>query len=253
MHQHLKCLLIGLVGFLFHFNLATAQHCRESIKPAEQGELAYQERGDRCEGFVIQKVGSVDVAVIGMTSSFESFENNSTVEVSWQNIPGELNLELKAISVKPLLFYRMDTAQPLAAGSFTWSTDILNDAGIEAEDISLLAVTTISSKAIHVPVSLGKSGSEDHYTLLVGLSGDIEKVYFGHTFVGKSIQDVEAFSFEDLRPKDLGYGRYSSGEPLDITIPFSELPESGFYALRIVVLADQSESADELLFFFHEN
>jgi len=94
----------------------------DSLDTRQSDPLRYRQRGDRCEGVYAQDVsGSSDLLVASLVESFEAIDDASSLplRVEWTPPDGQA-VRLRAYSIKPGLFYRMDTAKPIAASSYSW-------------------------------------------------------------------------------------------------------------------------------------
>ena len=89
----------------------------DSLKTRVTDPLRYRQRGDRCEGVYSQDVStSSSLLVASLVESFEAIDDRSSLplRVAWTPPDGEA-VALRAFSIKPGLFYRMETAKPIAA------------------------------------------------------------------------------------------------------------------------------------------
>src|SRR5678810_124031 len=111
----------------------------DSLKTRDSDPLRYRQRGDRCEGVYAQDVsGSSDLLVASLVESFEAIDDTSSLplRVEWTPPDGQA-VRLRAYSIKPGLFYRMDTAKPIPASPYLWPADVLQALRIGNADIGV--------------------------------------------------------------------------------------------------------------------
>src|SRR6185503_18061262 len=99
--------------------------CDAAVEGRKGDPHTYRLRGDRCEGTYEQKVsGSSRLLIASVVESFEAIDDSSTapLKVEW-TVPAPKPVAVRAYSIRPGLFYRMETVRPASTTSYTWPTD----------------------------------------------------------------------------------------------------------------------------------
>lgn len=119
------------VSTLLYFSSQTAQaaDCELSTDADSDSDVAYQDRGNRCEGFYRQNVTSrVNLRIVGYHANRVVID---TTDASWtvrlKTHPGDEQEKpsLKVISLRPTDYFQMDTNELSDTGEFIWETDVL--------------------------------------------------------------------------------------------------------------------------------
>jgi len=113
--------------------------CDSLVKTRASDPLSYRQRGDRCEGVYAQDVaGSSSLLVASVMESFEAIDDTSSLplRVEWTPPNGEA-VRLRAYSIKSGLYYRMETAQPIAESPYVWPPSVLQALRIGNTDIGV--------------------------------------------------------------------------------------------------------------------
>ena len=160
-------LFICLLAFSETANAASSL-CRPDVKPASTDELAYKERGDRCEGLFAQKVSATGLRIAAFHEHPAVFDENSLA----LNIlsPGMSSSKtLTATSLRPKQYYRMDTAY--VGANFSLTLDLVRHPQINIDPPELAAVICKegcdSSLPTLVPASFAQNTPFNPYIALV--------------------------------------------------------------------------------------
>lgn len=208
-------------------------HCDPYLPVSKDAAFGYRARGDRCEGVYIQPVSSTPlvVASFGRFPRPDSYQPTGSVLIEWTPDTGEVRL--RTLSLKPRMYYRMDSRQRAGTASFAWHTDVLAALRLTGSDIGLVALTrrTLGGAArdVYLPVRIGApaSGERDTYELLAIPGSELSEV-----FVGLSSVSADGAKRHVLRkPKALGRRFYPAGRPVSIGV--DSLPSAGTYILEI--------------------
>ena len=117
--------------------------CDALVKVRPGDPLSYRQRGDRCEGVYAQDVASrSSLLVASVMESFEAIDDTSSLplRVEWTSPNGEA-VRLRAYSIRSGLYYRMETAQPIAASPYLWPPGVLQALRIGNADIGVTGST----------------------------------------------------------------------------------------------------------------
>ena len=143
-------------------------HCDPYLPVSKDAVFGYRARGDRCEGVYIQPVSSTPlvVASFGRFPRPDSYQPTGSVLVEWTPDTGDVRL--RTMSLKPRMYYRMDSRQRASAGSFAWRTNVLAALRLTGSDIGLVAWTrrTLGGAArnVYLPVRMGAPASGERDT-----------------------------------------------------------------------------------------
>lgn len=221
--------------------------CDPVLKTDLTDPLAYQMREDRCEGLFVQQVsGGLQVASLHFTPRAFTAAVGKTVQLSWNSLL-ERPSRLRAVSLKPKVYYRMDTLRPPASTSYGWPTDLLDRLDLSSGDIGLLSWQNVEiagrETELLSPVSIGGAAGPIEIVLLPDIA--LEEVY-----VSLAPLDDEGRAGDYLfSNKPLEYGIYPARRPVAARLPSLENP--GVYRLEIGALfrAGGSSSQDVLFFY----
>lgn len=197
--------------------------------------MAYRERGGRCEGFYAQQVGTVTLEVRSLTWGSIEVDPSSVpaIALGWTPPPrAKGGLRLRAFSFRPRTYYRMDASFPLVQRSFSWPTEILEEAA-DAGELGLVAWMDTpppgAGGRVYLPVRLGV-GREGKATASVVPSERLRELR-----VSVARLDIDSGKEQVLRDdQELDYGYYPSGQPVEFEL--GDL-KPGFYRVKAKALA----------------
>ncbi len=181
---YLALLLLCLAGT--QSNQALAADCQLPAGAAEASALAYQDRGNRCEGIYRQKVsGRVNLRIVGYHANRVKIDNSSDEWVIQMQAHAEQATQLPLLQVVSLRandYFQMDTTQLNEDGIFRWQTDLLSglDYPPQARDLAALACSPScslreQSKQNLFPVSFGSEPyTSTEPVVLVYVMADVE-------------------------------------------------------------------------------
>ena len=114
---------MALLAMLCLAALPIAEHCDRYLPVSRGDPFGYRMRGDRCEGVYIQQVSATPllVASFGRLDLPDTIPAAGSLLVQWAPHRGEVRL--RAHSLKPRTYYRMDHRQPAGSHSYRWPTD----------------------------------------------------------------------------------------------------------------------------------
>lgn len=229
----LVTLLLGVSPTL----LFAQQQCRcapdSSVRPASGDRSGYQNKGDRCEGLVLQLVAPVTLQVVSFIESIDTFPGaGETLRVEWSAPVRHQNpVQLRVETLPSGVSYRMDTRCPTNPPLFAWSMELLAQLRIRPSEITVAAMTTHrvgdSEEEVLLPVTIAsrspRSLSPD-YLLTVMPFRELSEVFFRATPVDNPTPTVEKYV-----PLRRGY--YPPLVPIVIRIPKAKT--SGVYSVQI--------------------
>ena len=226
----------------------------DSLKTRASDPLRYRQRGDRCEGVYAQDVaGSSDLLVASLVESFEAIDDTSSLplRVEWTPPDGQAVM-LRAYSIKPGLFYRMDTAKPIAASSYLWPADVLQSLRISNADIGVTgsAPATLGGKRheVLVPLRIGQRkppARATRYRMALWSSVELSDVFITLATAGPDGRPVKYLQ----RDENLAYGFYPAERAIDVTL--KPLTDRGIYYVSIGATRKRGGSVTSEFFLFH--
>jgi hypothetical protein len=217
--------------------------------------LAYRQRGDRCEGIYAQQVGKLTLEVRSLVASFEPFDpaTQGELEVAWSAPPeaGGRRVRLRALSLMPRTYYRMDAAA--TGGAYRWPTELLAALGLTRSDLAVAGWLELAGAGsplheVYLPLRIGRPAApppEEGYQVTFVPGERLEEVAVTLTRL-----DGEGRTAATLRQdEELGYGYYPSNQPT--TFALGRLAGEGFYQLRISAVVRGGQPATGDLVFYH--
>lgn len=235
-----------------------ASYCDPALEQKSDSPMAYRMRGDRCEGSYAQKVSSVSLEVRSFVESFGSFDpaKDSELVLTWKapsGVDGTGNVRLRALSFKPRTYFRMDTAQPAAKGSYRWPTEILAGERLGRDDLGILAWTELPGPAgrnreVYLPLRAGAkaaAAADQGYDVTLVPSARLREVR-----VTLSRIDSRGTVLNTLRRnEELNYGYYPPDKPT--VFATGKLGASGFYRLQVTAAPASGLPVDCEIDFYH--
>jgi hypothetical protein len=227
--------------------LAAQNACDPVLKTDMTDPLAYQPRADRCEGLFVQQVrGGIQVASVHFAPRTFAAGAGRTVQLSWRSML-KLPSHLRAVSLKPKVYYRMDALRPPESTSYSWPTDLLERSGLSGNDIGLLSwqTTKIAGRETEVFSPVSVEGGADHIEIVLLPDLPLEEVYLGLAPVDDDGRGGE-YLFTD---RSLQYGIYPERRPITARLPLLET--AGVYQLEVSVLFKSGGSSSQDVLFYY--
>jgi hypothetical protein len=230
--------------------------CDQGLKEDAKSPLSYQMRGDRCEGIYAQQVSSISLEVRSLVAGFKFDPARDTeLALAWTAPPGVPgNVRLRVFSFKPLTYYRMDTAIPVARGTYRWPTNILASEKLGRADLGLVAWLNVSgaegtTRTVHLPLHAGPdaAGKKAHAGYEISL---LPSVRLNEVRVTVKRLDSQGVEVATLRlDEELGYGYYPSNTPTVFST--GTLGPAGFYRVRITAVPKSGLSTEQEIDLYH--
>ncbi|HEU4723201.1 MAG TPA: hypothetical protein VFS59_17700 [Gemmatimonadaceae bacterium] len=229
--------------------------CDSLVRTRPSDPLRYRQRGDRCEGVYGREVaaGSSSLLVVSLVEWLEPFADTASppLHIEWA-APRGAPVSLRAYSLRPGLFYRMETARPITATHFDWPSDVRAPLRIGSADVGVKGATVMTlggaRREVLVPLRIGRRAAaprmaSHRLTLLpsVGLS---------EVFVTVAATDSTGAPTQYLkRDEKLGYGYYPAQRAIDVRLPV--LGASGVYFVRVAATLERGGSATTSVLLLH--
>lgn len=242
--------IAAIAAFSLGPAFARADLCDPGLLPRLDHPLAYAERGDRCEGVYIGKVSGADLRLMAFTraTSPPSDPEPPTLTLRW-DAPERHPVRLRAHSLLPRRYYRMDTRVPAASDGYTWPLDVVTALDLPVGAIGLLgwydARLGAIDQRIYLPVRLGNGAGAPDSAYRVDLLPGRE---LAELFVAVLAYEPETGRYDaqgGQRP--LNYGYYPAGRVISLSI--DRPPAAGLYLLRVgATVADGGAASLEVWF-----
>ncbi|HKV11905.1 MAG TPA: hypothetical protein VJ725_27415 [Thermoanaerobaculia bacterium] len=230
-------ILLTAVLVLSSLPAGAATFCDTSLAGSVQSPLRYQERQGRCEGIYAQEVGAVTLDIRSLVQSFGPFDpqKDAELELAWLAPPGtDKNVHLRAFSLRPRHYYRMDTSLPAARGAWRWPTDLLASEKLDRDNLGVVAWIELPGpgnipREVYLPlrVQANTAGHPDGYEVKLVPSKRLKEVRI-------TVSRLDARGNVDAvlrRDEELSDGYYPSNEPFTVSI--GDLGQAGFYRLEV--------------------
>jgi hypothetical protein len=227
--------------------------CDTNVRARSDDPLSYRLRGDRCEGTYAQNVsGSSRLLVASFMESFETMDTSSTaLRVEWTP-PGTQPVGLRGYSLRPGLFYRMETVRPASSTSYTWPTDVLRGLDITNADIGVVATTAMTiggiKRDVLVPLRVSQHKAavrSPRYRLTVWPSVELKDVFVTLALAGP---DGKPKTYVQ-RDENIAYGFYPAERGIEI--PLKAVSAPGTYVVRIAATLPRGGAATQTFMFYH--
>ena len=251
---------LGILGVL---GLRPATHakfnptrfdCDSLVATQSSDPLRYRQRGDRCEGVYGQNVaGSSTLRVASLVESLEAFEDTAStpLRVEWTAPPGE-PVTLRASAIRAGLYYRMETAHPIAGSSFTWPSDVRRPLRISSADIGVTGSASMpigdARREVLVPLRISQRRPplrSASYRLTLWPTVGLSEVFVTVAATGADGTPTRYLQ----RDAKLGYGVYPAERPIVVRLP--ALTERGVYLVRVAATREGSGAATRSFLLFH--
>jgi len=209
---------------------------RISGKIEIENPYAYKLRGDRCEGIYIKDIASIGgLVLVSFTSTPQApkVSGNKTIDLKWGALP-DGPLHIRAFSLHPRVYYRMDTIQGAGRQGYTWTTSMLDRLELTLREVGIVAWKTSRASStsgnIYVPLSIGplNSAAAPSLRAIVQTQVELDEVFVTLARLGPDGRFEKPV--KDSTPLRQGY--YPAGGRIPIDIP--RLAKSGTYALEVV-------------------
>jgi hypothetical protein len=261
--MHWRCFAIGLLGLAAPCRELAGQQpdapkaleCAVGVDGRKGDPNTYRFRGDnRCEGTYEQKVsGSSRLLIASVVESFEAIDDSSSapLKVEW-TVPAPLPVSLRAYSIRPGLFYRMDTARPSTTTSYAWPTDVIRALAITNADIGVVGGTVMQvgaqQRGVVLPLRISQrkpAARSARYRVTVWPSQELKDVFVTVALLGA---DGKPKTYVQ-RDENIAYGFYPAERGIEI--PLKTLTTRGVYLVRIGATLAAGGSATEQFTLYH--
>ena len=228
-----------------------APSCDPLLEQPATNPYGYRLRGDRCEGIFVQQVAGTTLLIASFTESFDKYDVRITrhLDIRW-TAPAESPIQLRAYGLRRKLYYRMDTTQSSATGSYTWPTEVLAALNVGQPELGVVGWTRYRvgrvDRDVYLPLQIGPHRARSETYTLVLLPGvPLSEVYVSMAAVGVDGRPTSFIRNEE----PLKYNYYPAERPVDI--PISRPSAPGIYYLLIGATMQSGGSVTAELWIYH--
>ena len=235
--------LLAIILLLFYFLSASVwsrvlgqANCDPALPGIKEGTLGYRDRGDRCEGLYINPVSNTTLFVASFTEYFENYDLNTgnTLLIEWDKPPVNKEIHLRAQSIKPRLYYRLDTYNSGTNTFYAWPSGILTSLNIKKNDIGIVGRMKLAvgstERYVYLPLRIRKQKEAERngtYRLILMPGIQLSEIYITLASVGQDGNPEHFLSKEVI----LGYGYYPAERAVEI--PIVTPKNKGIYYLKL--------------------
>ena len=224
------------------FVAAQSTSCDPNLKQEAQPQ-GYRQRGDRCEGYFIQPVagGRLDIQSFAQARRID-VAGKSELTLGWPAFGSE-TVQVRAYSLSPKEYYRMDTVRPSGQTSYTWPVAIPASRNLAIGLMSWTkALVGSSRETVYLPVSVAGASSAT-YTITLIPSVTAEQVYV--TIGAVNADGSRGRVLRSREPLNLGY--YPAFRSIAVNLP--ALP-AGLYRADFAASWENGSSATTGMYFY---
>lgn len=221
---------------------AQGTSCDPNLKQEGQPQ-GYRQRGDRCEGYFIQPVagGRLDIQSFAQARRIE-VAGKSELILGWPSF-GSDAVQVRAYSLSPKEYYRMDTVRPNGQTSYTWPVDIPASRNLAIGLVSWTrAPVGPSRETVYLPVSIAGAPSGT-YTITLIPSATADQVYV--TIVALNADGSKGRVLRNRESLNLGY--YPAFRSIPVNLP---PPPAGLYRADFAASWENGSSATAGMYFY---
>ena len=219
-------------------------HCDPLVAVQGSGPGTYKERGDRCEGEYEQKVsGGTGLRIASFTDAYPDFKfaPGDTLHLGW-TAEGSPALRLRAVSLRPQLYYRMDSARPAGSDTWVWPANVIEMNAMTSRELGLTGVARRvfgkEERDVYVPVRVAKNTAapaDRGYILVVTPAQTLSQLFL-------SMAPLKADGIPGdsvVEDQELKQGPYPGQKGIRVALPAA--PKPGYYAITLAGRTDTSK------------
>lgn len=211
--------------------------CDEALLRLAAPVNGYQPRGDRCEGLYARQVSGTTLFLASFTRSFENYDLQSPdpLVLSWPATPDSA-IQIRAETVGPNRYYRMDTRRLPGDTIWRWPSRVLTAERISRKELGILGwrrmVLKGRARPVYMPLEVNQrnlSAVCGPYEIVLSPGARLSEVTLT---LAKADADgnPERYIKQD---EPLQRGFYPAGSPILVTLKRGDLLEPGLYYLKV--------------------
>jgi hypothetical protein len=231
--RRIHAIVLALAAAMVPARPSRAQGCNAYLRSSASDPYGYRARGDRCEGVYIKDL-SASLRIVSFTRQFETFTGGDpSLHLNWAAGGSSQETHLRANSLRPRLYYQMDSIQPAGRSSYDWETSLLTALRMTRRELGIVGWTLQriggQDRQVYLPVAVTTSKLEKKTSLQVIVVSGVE---LRELYVSLSLLDKDGSRVAALRKEvPLKVGYYPAEEGIPILIP--ELKKPGLYLLEL--------------------
>jgi hypothetical protein len=209
--------------------LAASSACDPSILQNHEHPEGYRDReGQLCEGMYATGVSSMGLMLASFTGPMQGINlaRKADFKFHWKPV-GQGDIRVRADSLRPRLYYRMDAVRPANETHLSWNNAIPAHYEMRTSEFGIIATQKdASGNLLYLPLQVsqnGKSASKGSYVVTVISGAEIEEIYWSLSMEGQE-QHIVYDEPLDRRP-------YAANQPISIELDKVVVP--GKYLLNI--------------------
>jgi hypothetical protein len=230
--RRIQAIVLALVAVMASAQPCLSQGCDASFHSSESDPYGYRARGDRCEGVYIKDL-SASLRVVSFTREFDAFSGGDPIlHLKWA-ARASREIHLRATSLRPRLYYEMDSVRPGGSIGYDWETSLLTALRITRPELGIVGWTSqqIGGQDRHVylplAVTTSKPEKKSSYQFIVVSGVELHELY-----VSLSLLDKDGSRVATLRKEEpLKAAYYPAEAGIPISLP--ELKKPGLYLLTL--------------------
>jgi hypothetical protein len=248
-------IILAIVALSYAGGAQAQDVCDPGLAGSSNSAMGYSMRGDRCEGIYALQVNSTDVRLASLVETFTlDLQDGTPLTVHWPVMEGDTGpVRLRAQSLRPRTYYRMDTMTHGATGSYAWPTEILGTLGLQRDEVGVLGwfdhELGSERREVYLPLRISQgdvgAGNTEYEIALIP---DIRLREISVTLAPLDSEGVEGAPIIDKKPLDFGY--YPAKEATVFNLPKPASP--GLYKLELVCDRMPSGIATTTFWFYSE-
>lgn len=212
-------LTLLLINPFLYSSYSHAKNPCLDLPPVHNKIIAYQDRGNRCEGFYEASVAASSLDVVGLIHGILDYklENDSSLLITTPRLKNR-NIHIQAVGIPLKTYYRLD-AWKSADKIFQWPLDIIKKMGLPLTHIGLFG-QLVEEPDIYVPLVLSKPGINEPtkpIILTLRASVDVGPLHWRNgRLLGQQCHDLSQVDWNILEPS---WGeRFASGEAITLEL-----------------------------------
>ncbi|MEP6390340.1 MAG: hypothetical protein ABJ056_10500 [Halioglobus sp.] len=220
--------------------------CDPSIRQNLDHPQGYKGRGaGLCEGVYATGVSSLGISLASLSGPLAGIDlgQAKSYSIAWKTASSN-DVRIRADSLRPRFYYRMDAVRPGSDGRMVWQNDIPAHNQLHTREIGILArQKNASGEEVYLPLQISSDGHSAPllpYQATVISGADIEEVYWSLSQNGQSLVFEQAVN---LSP-------YMAHQP--ISIQLDQVNEPGSYHVIITAVLRNGMTNSFEFVFLHE-
>lgn len=250
--RRIQAIVLALVAAMASAQPCLSQGCDASFRSSASDPYGYRARGNRCEGVYIKDL-SASLRIVSFTREFDAFAGvDPILHLNWAGGSSQ-EIHLRASSLRPRLYYEMDSVQPGGSTSYDWETSLLTALRITRQELGIVGWTSQriggQDRQVYLPVAVttSKPDKKTSYQFILVSGVELHELY-----VSLSLLDKDGSRVATLRKGEpLKAGYYPAEAGIPILVP--ELKKPGLYVLELGAEFQRGGVSTETVWFRYDD